>query len=124
MEMRLPEDFEYLVRAVAGVRDQSYAAYVGIAAVILNRTADARYPDTAAGVIGAGELLPLPGEAVISEREYRVVYDACAAAYMGADPTGGALSFSVEYDGEGSEYPGLPDVVIGGTAFWRGWSLE
>lgn len=123
MEICYPEDFEYLVKAVAGVREQSYAAYVGIAAVIMNRIADVRYPDTAAGVIAAGDLLPLPGGGLIDEREYRLVYDACTAAYMGADPTGGALNFTVSYEAaetdDSAENTGFkPYVVIGKTAFF------
>ena len=54
----LPEDADYLARALTAeyaVQEIPYAALVGIAAVILNRVEDDRYPDSAAAVLSSWE---------------------------------------------------------------------
>lgn len=118
----LPEDAEYLARAMTqecSEHDIPYAARVGIAAVVLNRMEDDRYPDTAAAVIDAWDVFapieeyPIPDY----EREYRLCMDACRSAEAGADPTGGALHFEFLEKNIINDSP-YYNVIIDNTAFW------
>lgn len=118
----LPEDAEYLARAMTqecSEHDIPYAARVGIAAVVLNRMEDDRYPDTAAAVIASWDIFtpieeyPIPDY----EREYRLCMDACKSAEAGADPTGGALHFEFLEKNVINDSP-YYTVIIDNTAFW------
>lgn len=118
----LPEDAEYLVRAMTqecSEHELTYAARVGIAAVVLNRVEDARYPDTAAAVIAAWDAFspvtdhPIPDY----EREYRLCLDAFRSAEAGADPTGGALHAEFLEKDVICDSP-YYSVIIDSTAFW------
>lgn len=117
----LPEDADYLVHAMAqecSGHDIPYAARVGIAAVILNRVENDRYPDTAAAVLSTWEgplfdTLPLPADI----DEYRLCMDAYQAAETGADPTGGALNFDILDTDLVNDSP-YYTLVIDNTAFW------
>ncbi|MGN1345499.1 MAG: cell wall hydrolase [Eubacteriales bacterium] len=114
----LPEDADYLVQAMTReCADLPYAARVGIAAVILNRVEDERYPDTAAAVLAAWETPAF--SAPPDETEYRLCLDAYKAAADGADPTAGALHFTT-YEKEIAIDPTFPryTAVIGSTVFW------
>ena len=123
MPVILPEDAAYLVRAMTqecAEHDIPYAARVGIAAVILNRVEDDRYPDTAAAVLSAWDAfdasdpqLPL----TIDNREYRLCMDAWKAAEAGADPTGGALHYEILDPTLVHDSPFYP-VLIDNIAFW------
>lgn len=120
----LPEDADYLVRAMTeecAAHDISYAARVGIAAVILNRVENDRYPDTAAAVLSTWEG-PLFDTALTPAiptdiREYRLCMDACKSAESGADPTGGALNFEILDPTLINDSP-YYTLVIDNTAFW------
>lgn len=114
----LPEDAEYLARALTAeyaAQELPYAALVGIAAVVLNRVEDERYPDSAAAVLSTWEgetfsVMPdLPPDLLST--------DACRAAADGADPTGGALHFEILEPDIVSESP-FYTSVIGNVAFW------
>lgn len=97
-----PADREYLIRAVSlSYPDTGYAGRVGICSVVLRRMEDDRFPDTAAGVIagfGDGSFGFSP-VAVPDEKVMRLTSDALDTALSGADPTGGALYFTVLDDG-------------------------
>lgn len=114
----LPEDADYLARALTAeyaVQEIPYAALVGIAAVILNRVEDDRYPDSAAAVLSSWEGEPfslmqnLPPD--------NLSLDACHTAADGADPTGGALHFEILEPDVVHESP-FYSTVIGNVAFW------
>ena len=115
-----PEDAEYLARTLTNEcagPNISYAARVGIAAVILNRMEDDRYPDTAAAVLNAWNVTPTRLERPLDEKDYRLSLDACRAACDGADPTGGALSYEILEPNLTPESP-YYTVVIDNVAFW------
>lgn len=118
-----PEDADYLVRAMTQEctgQNISYAARVGMTAVILNRMEDDRYPDTAAAVLAAWDLFDLcPPEMLPSsdEQEYRLCSDAFRSAESGADPTGGALHFELLEPGLIHDSP-FYTVIIDNVAFW------
>ncbi|MBQ4354144.1 MAG: cell wall hydrolase [Clostridia bacterium] len=122
MPILLPEDAEYLARAMTrecSEHDIPYAARVGIAAAVLNRMEDDRYPDTAAAVIAAWDVFLPPENTPVPdyEREYRLCMDACRSAGAGADPTDGALNFEFLEKGVVSDSP-YYTVIIDNTAFW------
>lgn len=121
----LPEDAEYLVCAMTrecGKHEVSYAARVGIAAVILNRVEDDRYPDTASAVIASWEAFaPVDGLSSMSpkyEKEYRLCEDAYLSAAGGADPTCGALNFEF-LDTDVINASPYYDVIIDNVSFYK-----
>lgn len=95
-----PADREYLIRAVSSsYPDVGFGGRVGICSVVLRRMDDPRFPDTAAEVtayFGDG-CFPILGEP--DEKARRLTEDALEMALSGADPTDGALYFTVFDDG-------------------------
>lgn len=127
-QVELTEDAEYLIGAMVGEcrgREVSYAARIGIAAVILNRMEDERYPDSAAGVIGTWEAFaPVErtdggrlAEDVEYAKEYRLCTDAYLTALSGSDPTCGATEFEF-IDPDVVYAVPYPTVLIDSTIFW------
>jgi len=91
-------DIELLARLVhAEARGESYEGQVAVAATVLNRVKDPRYPDTIPAVIyqvvgGRYQFSPVQDGQInlpADETARRAVYDALA----GYDPTGGAMTF-------------------------------
>lgn len=121
----LPEDADYLARALTAeyaAQELPYAALVGIAAVVLNRVEDDRYPDSAAAVLSSweGEPFSVVWEFLPEELPYdlhSLPADACRAAADGADPTGGALHFEILEPDVVHESP-FYTCVIDNVAFW------
>ena len=96
----MPAEREYLIRGVAAsYPDVGFGGRVGLCAVVLNRMEDDGFPDTAAGVIayfGDGCFMKLDEP---DEKLRRLTEDALEMALAGADPTDGALYFTVLDDG-------------------------
>ena len=91
-----PADREVIVSAVAAsYPDTGFAGRVGICAVILNRMADDGFPDTAASVIGSFGGGCFEEYHTPCEKLLRLTNDALLSAQSGADPTDGALYFTV-----------------------------
>ncbi|NLL58139.1 MAG: hypothetical protein GX244_06480 [Firmicutes bacterium] len=92
-----PEDIDLLARLVnAEAKGEPYKGKIAVAATILNRVKDPRYPDTIPGVIyqynHGFQYCPVRNWEIrrpANEDAYRAV----EAALEGEDPTGGALSF-------------------------------
>jgi len=91
-------DIELLARLVyAEARGESYRGQVAVAATVLNRLKDPRYPNTISGIIyqvvnGRYQFSPVQNGQInlpADETARRAVYDALA----GYDPTGGATTF-------------------------------
>ena len=114
----LPEDADYLARALTAecaTQEIPYAALVGIAAVVLNRVEDDRYPDSAAAVLSSWEGKPFSLMQNLPPDTFSL--DACHTAADGADPTGGALHFEILEPDVVQESP-FYSAVIGNVAFW------
>lgn len=99
-----PSDRDYLIRAVASsYPDVGFGGRVGICSVILSRMDDDRFPDTAASVIANFGDGCFADQGVLSnapdEKTLRLTSDALDMALTGADPTGGALYFTILDDG-------------------------
>ncbi len=95
-----PRDRAYLIRAAASsYPDVGFGGRVGICAVILNRMDDDRFPDTAADVVAYFGDGCFASFAEPDAKSRRLTEDALDMALSGADPTDGALYFSVLDDG-------------------------
>jgi len=92
-----PEDIDLLARLVnAEAKGEPFKGKIAVAATVLNRVKDPRYPDTIPGVIyqynHGFQYCPVRnGE--IQRPANEDAYRAVEAALKGEDPTGGALSF-------------------------------
>ncbi len=116
----LPEDADYLARALTAeyaAQELPYAALVGIAAVVLNRVEDERYPDSAAAVLSAWEGEPFSLTQNLPSDAHSLIRDACLTACAGADPTDGALHFEILEPDVIHESP-YYTAVIDYVAFW------
>ena len=89
------EETDLLVRSVAAVTEGApYAARVGIAATVLNRLHDPRFPNSIPWIIISDAAFPLAASHHVSEAELTLTRAALDAAMTGLDPTHGALCFS------------------------------
>lgn len=71
-----------------------YAARVGIAATVLNRLKDPRFPDSIALIIASDRTFSPASAVNVDERDLDITLAALEAALSGFDPTNGALYFS------------------------------
>jgi len=88
------DNLHLLAQLVCGeARGEPYEGKVAVAAVILNRTLDDRFPDSVAGVVYQTHAF----ESVANGEIYRGTTDECykaaRAALAGWDPTNGAIFF-------------------------------
>lgn len=89
-----PEEFELLARLVyAEARGEPYAGQVAVAAVVLNRLRDGRFPNTIAGVIYEPYAFESVTNGQIWLQPNATAYQAAREALAGKDPSGGALFF-------------------------------
>lgn len=89
-----PEEFELLARLVyAEARGEPYAGQVAVAAVVLNRVRDGRFPNTIAGVIYEPYAFESVSNGQIWLQPNATAYQAAREALAGKDPSGGALFF-------------------------------
>ncbi|MCG0277344.1 MAG: LysM peptidoglycan-binding domain-containing protein [Thermanaeromonas sp.] len=89
-----PEEFELLARLVyAEARGEPYAGQVAVAAVVLNRVRDGRFPNTIAGVIYEPYAFESVYNGQIWLQPNATAYQAAREALAGKDPSGGALFF-------------------------------
>ena len=108
VEQRQPLDLDkreraLLCRAMAqSYPEEPYAAYVGMAAAVLNRMdrdgigcAEAVAAMAAEGAFPGADRLA----AAVEEKRYRLAGDAVEAALAGADPTSGAMHF-LRFEGD------------------------
>ena len=83
-----------------GREGEPYLCRVAAAAVVLNRTADERFPDSVTDVIFSLGAFPSVEEGVLgkegSDEDLQVSLEAVRQAAAGGDPTGGALRFARE----------------------------
>lgn len=106
----LKDDVQLLAQVVCGeARSDSYEAKVAIAAVVLNRTRDPRFPESVAGVVYQTHAFPT----VRSGKFYRDTtpecYRAARAALRGLDPTDGALYV---LQGDAPRQPGAGRPIV------------
>lgn len=89
-----PSDWELLARAVyAEARGESLEGQVAVAAVILNRRDDPRFPDRIANIIYEPGAFEAVTDGQINLRPDETAYRAVALALKGWDPSNGALYY-------------------------------
>lgn len=87
-------DLNLLARAVYGEgRGEPYAGQVAIAAVILNRVEDSRFPKTVAGVVYQAGAFDVVADGQINLSPNNTAYQAARDALNGWDPTYGCVYY-------------------------------
>lgn len=88
------QDVDLLARLVyAEARGEPYAGQVAVAAVVLNRVRDGRFPNTIAGVIYEPDAFECVTNGQFWLQPNTTAYQAAREALAGSDPSGGALFF-------------------------------
>lgn len=106
----VPDDLQLLAQVVCGeARNESYEAKVGIAAVVLNRTRDPRFPEAVAGVVYQTHAFPTVRSGTFYRDTTPECYRAARAALRGLDPTDGALYV---LQGDAPRQPGAGRPVV------------
>lgn len=89
-----PGDLDMLARIVYGeARGEPYTGQVAVAAVVLNRVRDSRFPSTIAGVIYDVDAFTCVNDGQFYLTPSTTAYQAAREALRGSDPSGGALYF-------------------------------
>lgn len=87
-------DLELLARVVYGeARGEPYAGQVAVAAVVLNRVRDSRFPNTIRDVIFDVDAFTSVNDGQFYLTPDATAYQAAREALRGSDPSGGALYF-------------------------------
>lgn len=74
-------------------RGEPYEGKVAVAAVILNRTLDKRFPDSVAGVVYQTHAFEAAANGEIYKNTTEECYKAARAALAGSDPSNGSVYF-------------------------------
>jgi len=87
-------NLDLLAHLVYGeARGEPYIGQVAVAAVVINRTRDSRFPNTIAGVIYQPGAFDAVSDGQINLAPNETAYKAAKDALNGWDPTGGALYY-------------------------------
>lgn len=88
------EEIMLLSKLVAGeARGESYEGQVAVAAVVINRVKDSRFPDTLEGVIYQRNAFSVVRNGTIDAEPTSSTYRAAQEALYGTDPTNNAIYF-------------------------------
>lgn len=88
------DNLTLLAQTVCGeARGESYEGKVAVAAVILNRTLDKRWPDSVAGVVYQTHAFESVANGEIYKNTVEECYKAARAALSGWDPSNGSVYF-------------------------------
>ncbi|MBY6275559.1 MAG: spore cortex-lytic protein [Symbiobacterium thermophilum] len=88
------DNLHLLAQVVCGeARGEPYEGKVAVAAVILNRTLDNRFPDSVAGVVYQTHAFESVSNGEIYKETTEECFKAARAALAGWDPSNGALYF-------------------------------
>ena len=88
------EEIMLLSKLVAGeARGESYEGQVAVAAVVINRVKDSRFPNTLEGVIYQKNAFSVVKNGTINAEPTSSTYRAAQEALYGSDPTDNAIYF-------------------------------
>ena len=91
---RNASDLQLLARAINGeARGESYEGQVAVAAVVINRVKDSRFPNTLEGVIYQKNAFSVVKNGRINAQPTSSTYRAAQEALYGNDPTNNAIYF-------------------------------
>lgn len=115
-------DLNLLARAVYGeARGEPYAGQVAVAAVILNRVRDSRFPKTVAGVVYQAGAFDVVADGQINLSPNSTAYQAARDAMNGWDPTYGCLYYYNPKTATNKWIRSLPiSTTIGSHVFCKG----
>ncbi|HHT91984.1 MAG TPA: spore cortex-lytic enzyme [Clostridiaceae bacterium] len=115
------QNVELLARAIYGeARGEPYTGKVAVAAVIINRTKDSRFPKTIAGVIYQPGAFDAVADGQINLQPDQSSYNAARDALNGWDPTYGCLYYYNPQTATNKWIRSLPIVVtIGKHVFCK-----
>lgn len=115
-------NIELLARAVYGeARGEPYAGQVAVAAVILNRVEDSRFPKTISGVVYQSGAFDVVADGQINLTPNSTAYQAARDALNGWDPTYGCLYYYNPRTATNAWIKQLPiSVTIGSHVFCKG----
>ncbi len=115
-------NIELLARAVYGeARGEPYAGQVAVAAVILNRVEDSRFPKTISGVVYQSGAFDVVADGQINLTPNSTAYQAARDALNGWDPTYGCLYYYNPKTATNAWIRQLPiSVTIGSHVFCKG----
>ncbi len=115
-------NLELLARAVYGeARGEPYAGQVAVAAVILNRVEDSRFPKTVSGVVYQSGAFDVVADGQINLTPNATAYQAARDALNGWDPTYGCLYYYNPKTATNAWIKQLPiAVTIGSHVFCKG----
>lgn len=115
-------NIELLARAVYGeARGEPYAGQVAVAAVILNRVEDSRFPKTISGVVYQSGAFDVVSDGQINLTPNSTAYQAARDALNGWDPTYGCLYYYNPKTATNAWIKQLPiSVTIGSHVFCKG----
>ena len=115
-------NIELLARAVYGeARGEPYAGQVAVAAVILNRVEDSRFPKTISGVVCQSGAFDVVADGQINLTPNSTAYQAARDALTGWDPTYGCLYYYNPRTATNAWIKQLPiSVTIGSHVFCKG----
>ncbi|MBR5281001.1 MAG: spore cortex-lytic enzyme, partial [Clostridia bacterium] len=115
-------NIELLARAVYGeARGEPYAGQVAVAAVILNRVEDSRFPKTISGVVYQSGAFDVVADGQINLTPNSTAYQAARDALNGWDPTYGCLYYYNPKTATNAWIKQLPiSVTIGSHVFCKG----
>lgn len=115
-------NIELLARAVYGeARGEPYAGQVAVAAVILNRVEDSRFPKTISGVVYQSGAFDVVADGQINLTPNSTAYQAARDALNGWDPTYGCLYYYNPKTATNAWIRQLPiSITIGSHVFCKG----
>ena len=115
-------NIELLARAVYGeARGEPYAGQVAVAAVILNRVEDSRFPKTISGVVYQSGAVDVVADGQINLTPNSTAYQAARDALNGWDPTYGCLYYYNPKTATNAWIRQLPiSITIGSHVFCKG----
>ena len=110
-ELNQAEEYALARFCAAKTEGEPFICRLAVAAVMLNRMEDPRFPDTISGILTDGGY----GASPVSEADLASARWALQVAVMGVDPTNGALYWAWADTADGADL--IPHLTVGKRVF-------
>ena len=110
-ELNRAEEYALARFCAAETEGEPFICRLSVAAVMLNRMEDPRFPDTVTGIISDGGYKASP----VTESDMASARWALQVAQMGVDPTGGALWWAWSDTADAADL--IPKLTVGKRVF-------